>query len=671
MPSLITYAAIVATLAVAYFKAWPGIRAWWKDFNHRYRVTDDGQLIIPMGLQALRHIYQTLITHRFNQFYDIEWTALSPRYSSKIALNYINLKPGKNFKIDGDDAFYVEHYTYREMYDIVLRLSYILHTKYGIEKGDTVTMYFMNKPLFIFIWLALWNIGAIPAFLNYNLKHNPLVHSIKVVKPTCVLVDATDCEESFNESKQEILDAYPDLQVIYLKDFELLPIIKDPSSPEFRQSDKVRDAGVQAWHPALLVYTSGTTGMPKSAVNSWRKCFFAAYLFPVPMKIYETANIYTAMPLYHGTGSILGALPAFEQRGTLSLGHKFSVSSYWAQVRLTNANTIQYVGEVCRYLVEAPETEDERMYYGKVELAYGNGLRKDIWPKLKHRFGIKAIGEFYASSESPFATTCREENGTGVGAIRNNGWLADKFLGATIYTLVRMQPDDDNLIYRNKDGFCEEPHTGEKGELITKIWNPRDVKTTFPGYVNNEEATYSKVIRDVFHKGDAWVRSDDLMMRDGIGNIYFTDRMGDTFRWKSENVSTTEVENELLELDEIEYCAVVGCKVKNHEGRCGYAVLQTRSNNEESDEELKQVLDKVADRVITHLPHFGRPCFVRFDTIELTFSHKISKKRFRNPVLPAGPSGTQKVYYLDTKGKRYLPLDAESYEQIAREKIRI
>lgn len=659
-----------ALLLAILYREYPELKTRWNSFNYKYRLTDDLSFIAPISYLGIRHLYQTFVSHRYNQFYDIESTCKDPRYANKVAINYVRIKDGKRYQTEGDSAFFTESYTYGEMYSIVLRLSYILHFEYGVEKGDTITMYFANKPLFIFIWLALWNIGAIPAFLNYNLKHNPLVHSIKVVDSACLIVDAKDCIQSYKESEDEIKAAVPDLKVLFVDD-SLLKRAEDPTTKEFRQLDSVRNAGVKAYSPALLVYTSGTTGMPKSAVNSWRKVFFAAYFFPVPMKINEDSNIYMAMPLYHGTGSILGVLPALESRGTLCLSHKFSVSSFWAQMRLTHANTIEYVGEVCRYLVEAPENEDERKMYGKVKLAYGNGLRKDIWVRMKKRFGIPAIGEFYASSESPFATTCYEYNGNGIGAIRNNGYIVDRVLSNCMYTLVRMQADDDNMIYRNAKGYCEEPATNEKGELITRVWTPNNIKSTFPGYVNNDEATYSKVIRNVFHKGDAWIRSDDLMKRDELGNIYFMDRMGDTYRWKSENVSTTEVENEILAMDEIEYCAVVGCKVKNHEGRCGYAVLQTVKGNKETEPERKELLQKLFNRVNQHLPHFARPCFVRFAQIELTSSHKISKKRFRNPVLPGGPKGNQTVYYLDRKQKTYSLLNPDLYEEIAQERIRI
>ncbi|GMF02873.1 unnamed protein product [Ambrosiozyma monospora] len=233
--------------------------------------------------------------------------------------------------------------------------------------------------------------------------------------------------------------------------------------------------------------------------------------------------MYTAMPLYHGTASILGVLPSIYQGGTLCLGYKFSLSSYWTQVKLTGANSIQYVGEVCRYLVDGPTTKDELFMKGKIISAIGNGLRPDIWTKFKDRFGIYAIGEFYAASESPFATTCYETNGVGIGCIRNYGWIASKVVKFE-YNLVRMRDDDDNAIYRNEEGFCEEPSPNVKGELVTRVMNPKKIRNTFPGYINNDEATYSKVIRDVFKRGDCYVRSDDLMKFDEMGCLHFVDQ---------------------------------------------------------------------------------------------------------------------------------------------------
>lgn len=641
------------------------------EFEWRFRVWADLQLVPGIVYHSLRHTWQCQVSHRYSTWYDIENTCLSPKHANTVAIKWVHEKQGKSFRKDGEDAFQVDQYTYKQMYDAVLRLSYILANEYDIKKGDTVTMLFMNKPTFVFLWLALWNIGACPAFVNYNLKHKPLVHSIKVVKCHTLLVDAKDCKSEFKESESEVLEAVPGINIHFLDEDELLKTILDPISPQFRLEDSLRDKDVQPWTSGVLLYTSGTTGMPKAASNSWRKIFFASYFFSTIMKMKSKSNMYTAMPLYHGTASILGVMPAFAVGGTISLGFKFSVSSYWTQVKLCKANTIQYVGEVCRYLVDAAETVNEKECYGQVDIAIGNGLRKDIWQKFKDRFGIRVIGEFYASSESPFATTCYEVNGNGIGALRNNGTLANLILGHVMYTLVRTDPQDDNTIYRNAKGFCEEPGPSENGEMVTRIWNPQNIRTTFPGYTNNDQETYSKILRNVFHKGDAWVRSDDLMKYDEIGNIYFVDRLGDTYRWKSENVSTTEVEGEILEgVPEIEFCVVVGCRVDKHEGRCGYAILEPR-NKQITAKEKEHILDALATSVYNNLPHFARPCFVRFDTIEMNSSHKVSKKRFRDPVLPAGPNGTQSVYYLNTKTKKYELLTDEILQGIVSQRVRI
>ena len=668
---------VIAPLAIASLFGYIVLKTeptWFKKFNNKYRIKEDLQLVGILGSFFHHYVIQSLITKQFSLWYEFESNATNPNVMNTIAIKYPKSISGKNFKIDGENSFIVENITYKEFYESILRMSYILKNEFGIEKGDVVSLYFMNKPLFLIIWFSLWNLGAIPAFLNYNLTSNPLVHCIKVVKSKVVLID-DECLNNFNKTKQQIENELPNVLLKIINEENMLEKVNNKINEQFREIDSIRDLNVKYWDPAVLVFTSGTTGLPKSAVNSWRKIYMATHVFPKAMHFSSISNIYTAMPLYHGTASILGVLPALIVKGTISIGHKFSLSSYWTQIKICKCNTIQYVGEVCRYLVDSNETLNEKECYGKIQLAYGNGLRPDIWMKLKERFGIKAIGEFYSSSEAPFATTCYEYNGIGIGAIRNNGYLADKILSLQ-YKLVKMDPNDETIIYRNPNtGLCETPGINEKGEMIMRILNPQNIKATFPGYVNDDIATYSKIIRDVFKKGDAWVRSDDLMRIDELGCIYFVDRMGDTYRWKSENVSTTEVENQILEFNkEIKNCVIVGAKVDNHEGRAGYALIQTQNDNKDIENnlnKLNEILKELYETSIKHLPHFARPVFVTFQNISFSDSHKISKKIFRDPILPCGKNGLLKVYYLDGSKKTYSPLDDNIYARITNGDIRL
>lgn len=660
---------IIINILIYLYKA--KIMDYLRSLDRKYRILDDIYLV-PLLSQFFNHyVIQCLITKKFSLWYEFEKIALNNESDSKIAIKYAKPIPNLDFKKFVDKSFEIETFTYKEFYNSILRMSYILHNEFGVKKGDKITMYYMNKPMFIIIWFSLWNLGAIPTFLNYNLISNPLIHCIKVVESNILLID-DECINNFNKTKDQINNELPNLSIFIIDEIKFMKLVKDPIQPIYREDDKIRDLNVKYWDPAILVYTSGTTGLPKSAVNSWRKIFMATHLFPRAMHITKDSNIYTSMPLYHGTASILGVLPALISNGTISIGHKFSLSSYWTQVKLCKCNSIQYVGEVCRYLVDSKKTLNEDECYGKIKLAYGNGLRPDIWMKLKDRFGIFAIGEFYSSSEAPFATTCYEYNGIGIGAIRNNGFIVSLVLSFQ-YKLVAMDPNDETIIWRDsKTGLCREPKINEKGEMIMRILNPKNIKSTFPGYVNDDAATYSKIIRNVFKKGDAWVRSDDLMKKDDIGCIYFVDRMGDTFRWKSENVSTTEVENQLLNyIPEIKNCVIVGAKVNNHEGRCGYLLVQTINNNKENEIEKMKLLDQIYQVGLDHLPHFARPVFVTFEMIEFTDNHKISKKIFRDPVLPNGKNGNLKVYYIDNVTKSYKPLSNVEYEQIENGAIRI
>lgn len=626
----------------------------------KYHVKEDLMLIQKVARKAVPYLY-SVMRGRASFWYVFEKAAL--KYPNNVAVTFPRPKndaPAPSLDEQGfpiyDDQFELESYTYKELYSMILRLSYIFKNDYGITSADTIALDCMNKPLFIIIWFTLWNIGAVPAFLNYNTKDKALVHCIKIAGISQVFVDP-DCAEPMKETESKIREELPNVKLHYINEPELLKVLSDKSRPKFRAPDETRRPDDKDSSCAALIYTSGTTGMPKSAIMSWRKSFMAGAFFGSIMKIDKKSTVLTAMPLYHSTAAMLGVCPTLSTGGCVSICQKFSATTFWTQAKLCEATHIQYVGEVCRYLLNAKPHPDQQNH--QVKIAYGNGLRRDIWREFKSRFKIDGVGEFYASTESPIATTNIQYGDFGVGACRKYGSLINTVLGLT-QALVKMDPDDENEILRDpKTGFCTRTEADHPGELLMRIANPDNIEGSFQGYHGNKGATSSKIIRDVFKKGDAWFRSGDLLKMDEDGLLYFVDRLGDTFRWKSENVSATEVENEMMLSKAIKQTVVVGVRVPNHEGRAGFAVVDPIDGI--SDEEA---LSKIIGHVGNSLPKYAVPQFIKFvaNGIEASHNHKVPKNQFKNQKLPKGESGTELIYWLNKS--KYEELTEEAWAQI-------
>lgn len=555
-----------------------------------------------------------------------------------------------------DQQFKVETYTYTELYDMILRLSYILKNDYGVTAKDTIAVDCMNKPLFIILWFALWNIGAVPSFLNYNTKGKPMVHCVKIVGATQIFVDP-DCAGPMRETEDLMRKELPDIGMHYINEPELLKVLSDERSPKYRAPDETRRPEDTDSSCCALIYTSGTTGLPKSAIISWRKSFMAWAFFGSVMKITSDSNIMTAMPMYHSTAAMLGVCPALGGGGTVSICQKFSASTFWTQAKLVKASHVQYVGEVCRFLLNAKYHPDQSKH--QVKIAYGNGLRRDIWKEFKNRFNIEGVGEFYASTESPLATTSLQFGDFGIGACRKYGTLINSVLNLS-QAIVKMEPDDENEILRDpKTGFCIRANANEPGELLMKILNAKNIEGSFQGYYGNLNATNSKIIRDVFKRGDAWFRSGDLLKMDEDGLYFFVDRLGDTFRWRSENVSATEVENEIMGSGAVKQSVVVGVRVPNHEGRAGFAVIETKDGLSDSE-----ALAKIYAYVKNSLPKYAIPQFIKIGShyIQASHNHKVPKNQFKNQKLPKGDDGKELIYWLNNG--TYEELSEDAWAQI-------
>ncbi|CAI5760556.1 unnamed protein product [Candida verbasci] len=548
-----------------------------------------------------------------------------------------------------DDQFELEDYTYKELYEMVLRFSYILKNEYGVTSKQTIGVDCMNKPLFVVLWLALWNIGALPAFLNFNTKDKPLVHCLKIANVSQVFIDP-DCDGPIRDTQAKINEELPHVKLNYIDEFGLFNRLKSKSTPKYRAKDETRRPQDTDSSACALIYTSGTTGLPKAGIMSWRKAFMASVFFGFIMKVESNSNVLTAMPLYHSTAAMLGLCPTLLVGGCVSISQKFSATSFWTQARLCGATHIQYVGEVCRYLLNSKPHPDHLNH--NVKIAYGNGLRKDIWLEFKKRFHIEAIGEFYAATESPIATTNLQYGEYGVGACRKYGSLINLLL-STQQVLIKMDPEDENEIYRDpKSGFCKVADYNQPGELLMKILNPKDVEKSFQGYYGNKSATNEKILTNVFSQGDAWYRTGDLLKMDQDDLLYFVDRLGDTFRWKSENVSATEVENELMGSKAIKQSVVVGVKVPNHEGRACFAVIEPKD-----ELEYKDILKMIHDHVQVSLPNYAQPCFIKIANIEASHNHKVPKNQFKKQKLPKGDNNDEVIYWLKDGGYEELSHD--------------
>lgn len=625
----------------------------------KYHISEDLNLIQKLLRKAVPYAY-SLFRNRASFWYLFEKTAL--KYPNNTAVSFPRPKNQKNVTYDSqgypnnDDLFTIESYTYKELYDMILRFSYILKNEYGVTSKDTIGVDCMNKPLFIILWFSLWNIGAVPAFLNYNTKGKPMVHCIKIAGISQVFIDP-DCAGPIKDTEGSINSELPSVKLNYLDELELLRILSDKTRPKYRAPDETRRPEDTDSSCSALIYTSGTTGLPKSAIMSWRKAFMAAAFFGSVMHINKLSNVMTAMPLYHSTAAMLGVCPALASGGCVSICQRFSALTFWTQAKIVKATHIQYVGEVCRYLLNAKFHPDEQKH--NVKIAYGNGLRRDIWREFKKRFNIAGIGEFYASTESPIATTNFQYGDFGVGACRKYGTLINLILGVG-QKIAKMDPDDESTLWRDpKTGLCVPAKHNEPGELLMRIVNPNNVEASFQGYYGNKKATSSKIVRDVFKKGDAWFRSGDLLKIDEDGLFYFVDRLGDTFRWKSENVSATEVENEIMSSGAVKQSVVVGVKVPQHEGRAGFAVVEPKDGISD-----REILDKIYGHVKENLPKYAVPLFVKIGSqyIQASHNHKVPKNQFKNQKLPKGDDGKELIYWL--VNGRYEELTEDAWAQI-------
>jgi fatty-acyl-CoA synthase len=523
----------------------------------------------------------------------------------------------------------------------------------NLDKGETVCLLMPNRPDYLAIWLGITSVGGVVALINTQLRGPSLAHCIDLVAPRHVIV-ASELSEALQAAG---LSSAPK---IWPHGGGSLPridcTIENFSSAPLTAAER-RDVTIA--DRALAIYTSGTTGLPKAANVSHHRLLQWSLWFAGLMNAAPDDRIYDCLPLYHSVGGVVAPGALLVSGGSVVIAEKFSARQFWDDVTKWDCTLIQYIGELCRYLVNAPPHPRERAH--RLRLAAGNGLRADVWQKFQSRFCIPKILEFYAATEGNVSLYNVEGK---VGAIgRVPPFLKHRFPLA----LVRFD-DATGAPARDSTGRCIRCATGEAGEAIGRIkgriksgQEASDAGGAFEGYSSAAE-TERKILRDVFEAGDAWYRTGDLMRMDSSGFYYFVDRIGDTFRWKGENVATSEVADAIMAFPGIAEAVVYGVAVPGTEGAAGMAALV---GNGAID--LAALRKFLAER----LPPYARPLFLRIkDGIDVTstFKHKKSDLA-RESFDPASTSDA--LYFDDQERRAYVPLDTAFYARIVTDGLRL
>jgi acyl-CoA synthetase (AMP-forming)/AMP-acid ligase II len=446
-------------------------------------------------------------------------------------------------------------YTYSEVYERACQYgNYFLSI--GIKPGDMVAMYILNSPEYMITLLGLWSIGCTASGINYNLASDALVHCIKICGAKYLIADSEEQLRARVQGSSDRIENELGTKIVTLT-AELKGQLSqfDASRP----ADSCRAVVNHVNHPTLIIYTSGTTGMPKAF--AWR----IERMYPIVVRRPSDFQSngpggdtwYDPMPLYHGTGGLM-AINALMNGCTLAIGRGFSIRNFWKDVRDSEATIFVYVGETARYLLSAPPSPDDKNH--TIRMMFGNGMRPDVWEKFQERFGVPEVCEFFNSTEGMFAQTMYSKSGFGRGSVGHQGWLMRKLLHKT-QVPVRIDHETGDIYRDPETGFAVREDYNVGGEILINLPS----REAWQGYYEAEEASNKKIIRDVFTKGDMYFRPGDALRRDDEGLWYFMDRLGDTYRWKGENVSTAEVGEVLGRFNGIAEANVYGVTLPNHD----------------------------------------------------------------------------------------------------------
>ncbi|HLJ21289.1 MAG TPA: long-chain-acyl-CoA synthetase [Stellaceae bacterium] len=508
----------------------------------------------------------------------------------------------------------------------------------GVRKGDVVAIVMTGGAGYLATWLGLTRIGAVAALINANLGGEVLARALAAAVPSHLIIESG--YEAAAEAVQRQLTA------------PLSVIVPGEDALAACADGALNDIGSPALDDrALYLYTSGTTGFPKAVAISHRRILEWSYWFSGIMGASERDRLYDCLPLYHAIGGISGVGAMLVSGGSVVLRKRFSARTFWPEVSATQCTIFLYIGELCRYLLSNPADPAEALH--RVRLCCGSGLRGDIWANFERRFRIPQILEFYAATEGTVSLYNVEGKRGAVGRVPS-------FLRHRA-AIALVEVDAEGNVFRGADGLCRRPAIGEAGEAVGRITDEGSGGAgRFDGY-NDRDASRARILRDVFQPGDAWFRTGDLMRQDAERFFHFIDRLGDTFRWKGENVSTSEVAAALAACPGVNEAVVYGVPVPGAEGRAGMAAIVAAPGFDPV---------RLWRDIAARLPRYASPLFLRLvPAIETTATLRPQKQRLMregfDPVTIRDP-----LYFNASDRQSFVPLDADLHSRIVAGKIR-
>ncbi|MDQ9010730.1 long-chain-acyl-CoA synthetase [Acinetobacter gerneri] len=544
-----------------------------------------------------------------------------------------------------------QRYSYQELNQWANQIAHYYLSK-GVKKGDVIAVIIENRSELVATIVALAKIGVTSALVNTSQTGKVLTHSVNLVKPVALIV-GEECRQAVDDIRQDLnIDenhfywfadqatrenagttpkGYHNLAEVILS----FPMFNVATTQTVKGKDGL-----------FYIYTSGTTGLPKAVIFTNSRWTLAYGTYGHILGLNEDDVMYVTLPLYHATGMVVCWCGVIAGSSALAIRRKYSTSAFWDDVRKYKASAIGYVGELCRYLMDAPPSESDRAH--RVTKMIGNGMRPNIWSKFKERFGIEEVLELYASSEGNvgFSNIFNFDNTVG--------------FSPTPYAIIQFDKEKNEPVHDSK-GFCKKVVKGDVGLLVGKITS----RSPFDGYTDEKNNT-SVIMKDVFKKGDSYFITGDLVRDIGFRHAQFVDRLGDTFRWKGENVSTTEVENICSEYPKIVEAVVYGVEIPNTNGRAGMAAITLQDGAELNDQDLTDMVTSFKK----DLPPYAVPVFLRVQkVVETTGTFKYQKNKLKEQAFDPNKTSDRLLVLLPGQSA-YCDISPEIFSNIEAYKYR-